>query len=273
MQKLIQRRVLPLLAALAASPALADPRIDAITTGVGDWFTESEYTIGAGVAYGPKFAGSKDYEFGPYFNLHMLTPEGIYIDPLQGVGWQTPLGERFILGIGVGYDFGRSESDKNLVAGSDRLKGMGDVKGSVLGTVSLGFMITPATQLSVSLEQALSNSDRGLSWHVGLGHAFELSETDTIGIAGALHLGDSKYNQTYFGVTQAQSRTSRFKAYKAGAGINSYSATVNWTHKWTRHWNTDLSASVTQYAGDAADSPLIDTRTNYIGLLTLNYTF
>ncbi|WP_432721441.1 MipA/OmpV family protein [Jeongeupia wiesaeckerbachi] len=273
MRKLIQRNALLLLAGLATAPAQADPRIDAITSGVGDWFTESEYTIGGGIAYGPKFAGSKDYGIAPYFNLHMLTPQGIYIDPLQGIGWQTPLGERFVLSLGVGYDFGRAESDKGLGAGSDRLKGMGDVKGSVLGTTSLGFMITPATQLSVSLAQALSNSDRGLSWDVSLGHAFELSEADTIGVAGAVHLGDGKYNQTYFGVTQAQSKTSRFKAYEAGSGINSYSFTVNWTHKWTKHWNTDVMAGVTQFAGDVANSPLLDTKTNYIGVASLNYTF
>ncbi|GHD56459.1 MipA/OmpV family protein [Jeongeupia chitinilytica] len=273
MRTALQRTTLLLLSGLATAPALADPRIDAITTGVGDWFTESEYTLGAGVAYGPKFAGSKDYQFGPYFNIHMLTPQGIYFDPLQGVGWQTQLGERFVLAIGVGYDFGRSESDKDLGAGSDRLKGMGDVKGSVLGTTSLGFMITPVTMLTVSAEQALSNRDRGLSWSVQLGHAFELSETDTIGLAGSVQLGDSKYNQTYFGVTQAQSKTSRFKAYEAGAGINSYTATINWTHKWTKNWNTDLSAGVTRFAGEVENSPLLDTKTNYSALLTLNYTF
>jgi len=261
------------LGTLLSSPAMADPRIDAITASVGQWFTESEYTLGGGVVYAPAYAGSKDYEFGAYPNVHILTPEGFYLDFPRGIGWQGVFAGRYVIALGLGYDGGRAESDHDRGAGSDRLKGMGDVDGSLLAVVTLGYLITPATQLSLTLEQALSQRDRGLSGALELGHAFALGDSDTLGVSGVVNFGDSKYNQTYFGVTEAQARSSRFRAFDAGTGVNSYGLTVNWTHQWTRHWSTDLMAGLTRYAGETADSPLLETRNNYLGVATVNYTF
>ena len=273
MQNTIPPHILLLMGTLASSSAIADPRIDAVTSSVGEWFSKAEYSVGGGIAYGPRYAGSKDYKLSPFASIRALTPGGFYFDLLRGAGWQTSLGDRFSLAIGASYDPGRSDDGDGNKAGSDRLKGMGEVKGSALATTSVRFLITPATQLSLSAEQALSNRDRGLSWHVELGHSFTLSSTDSLGIAGAVHLGDRKFNQTYFGVTDDQSQSSRFKTYKADAGINSYSLMSNWTHKWTKNWSTDLSGGITQYAGDAADSPIVEKKNNFIGITSVNYTF
>lgn len=265
---------LPWLAVLLSSPALADPRADTFVSSVGNWFSESEYTIGVGAGYAPEYTGSKHYQAVPYLSLHMMTPNGFYLDTTRGVGWQTTLmSDRAQVALGFSYDPGRAEKDDKVRAGSDRLKGMGDVKGSVLAATSISYLIFPSTQLSLSAEQALTRRDRGLSWQVGLGHLFTLGANDSIGIAGAVHLGDSKYNQTYFGVTEAQSKTSRFKAHKASSGINSYSVISNWTHQWNKHWSTDLSFGVTRYVGDAEDSPLMEKKISGMGLMTVDYTF
>ncbi|UXY16906.1 MipA/OmpV family protein [Chitiniphilus purpureus] len=269
----LSRCALAVLSSLLAPLALAEPQEAGFTAATGNFFKEAEYTLGAGVAYGPNYAGSDDYDVGPALNFRMVSPTGFYLDLQEGLGWQTQLDNGFSFGLGLGYDGGRAESDEDLGSGSDRLKGMGDVDGSLLATAMVGYAITPSTVVSVSFDQALTNTERGLTWSVQLGHEFELSESDSIGLGAGVHLGNAKYNQTYFGVTDAQSRTSRFKAYKAESGINSYSFGVSWTHRFNKTWSTELAAGAVRYAGEAEDSPLVEEKTNYQAALLLNYSF
>lgn len=78
---------------------------------------------------------------------------------------------------------------------------------------------------------------------------------------GALALtgswGSSKYMQTYYGVSDAQSAASGFARHDAGAGIYAWSMDLDWNHKLTARWRVLAAAGVTQLTGEAGDNPIV----------------
>ncbi len=78
---------------------------------------------------------------------------------------------------------------------------------------------------------------------------------------GALALtgswGSSKYMQTYYGVSDAQSAASGFARHDAGAWIYAWSMDLDWNHKLTARWSVLAAAGVTQLTGEAGDNPIV----------------
>lgn len=92
---------------------------------------------------------------------------------------------------------------------------------------------------------------------------------------GALALtgswGSSKYMQTYYGVSDAQSAASGFARHDAGAGIYAWSIDLDWNHKLTARWSVLAAAGVTQLTGEAGDNPIVQRKTSPTGSLKVTY--
>ena len=92
---------------------------------------------------------------------------------------------------------------------------------------------------------------------------------------GALALtgswGSSKYMQTYYGVSDAQSAASGFARHDAGAGIYAWSMDLDWNHKLTARWSVLAAAGVTQLTGEAGDNPIVQRKTSPTGSLQVTY--
>jgi outer membrane scaffolding protein for murein synthesis (MipA/OmpV family) len=85
---------------------------------------------------------------------------------------------------------------------------------------------------------------------------------DRIGVGAAAHYGSSKFNQTYFGVTAAQQQRTSFSTYTPKQGFHAAGMNAEWTHRLNSTWSTTVSAEVTRILGDAADSPIVQSRAN-----------
>ncbi|MBN4667805.1 MipA/OmpV family protein [Pandoraea nosoerga] len=231
-----------------------------------------EFTIGGGVGYSPRYMGSDEYRVTPALNLALQTPFGVFVG-LGGVGYRLTLPAGFFVSAALSYDEGRKDRKKSLDTGSDKLRGMGDVKGSVLTTLQAGYAIGDVAVVSVATDIPLSHRDRGNVYRLAVDGLVYKTPTDSVGLGATAHFASGKYAQTYFGVTADQSLNSGFRQYAPGGGLYGVSLTANWTHRFTKHWSTTVAGGVMRYTGNASKSPIVFNKTNYQAAATLDYTF
>ncbi len=229
--------------------------------------------VGGGVAYLPRYAGSKEYRVAPLVDASFTFRNGFFIDGAQGAGFRFHLTDHFFATTSAGLDPGRRDQDDGARPGSDVLKGMGDIKPSVLVNLGLGVKIGQRADVGFMVSKSMNHADYGMSYHL-TGHVLAWSGArDSIDLNAALHYGDDKYNQTYFGVTAMQAANTHFQRFSPGAGLNAAAAGVSWTHRFGEHWMTRVSADGVRYLKDVADSPVVQKKTGYLASASIDYRF
>lgn len=68
------------------------------------------------------------------------------------------------------------------------------------------------------------------------------------------------FNQTYFGVTQADSTASGLPVYSPGGGLEQYTGWLAAIHQIDKHWFAGVMVYMQRITGDAADSPIVSQR-------------
>jgi len=235
--------------------------------------SETKITLGLGAAYMPRYAGSDEYKAVALPVISVVTPWGGFIDAGEGIGYRHSFGDQFIASAALGYDPGRKDSNQSLKPGSDKLRGMGEVKGAALLNLSLGYRLTQSLTLSVGASQPLSNRDRGRTYYAKADATVMTMPRDKLAVAGSAHFGSNDYNQSYFGVTTNQSATSGYTKYTPGSGLYAVKAAITWTHRFDDNWSLLAATEATRYMKKAGDSPIVKARTNYGTMAAVNYTF
>ena len=233
---------------------------------------ETTVTLGLGMGVTPRYMGADRYR--PLV-LPMLSIQhgALFADTTRGVGLQFQSDSGFGASAAINYDLGRKEKDSTTSPGGDELRGMGDINGATVADFTLSQQLLDWLSVNGEAELRMAGEHRGNRYRFGLEGILLHTDRDTLSLAIDAHAGDSRYNQTFFGVTQAQSQRSIYSKYTADAGIYAYSAALNWQHTFDAHWSTLASLTLTQYADQASDSPLVRRETAGLGLFAINYTF
>lgn len=230
-------------------------------------------SVGLGAAYMPRYAGSDEHVVAALPVLTVTTAWGGFIDGIQGIGYRHQLGDMFFASAALSYDPGRTDANEKFKPGSDQLKGMGDIKASVLANAELGINLTPRVMLAAGISQPVSNRERGRTMHARVNAIVMQMPKDKLVLAGSAHFGSAEYNQTFFGVTDAQAARTRFTRYSPGSGLYALKSSLAWTHAFNANWSLLAATEVTRYMKTAADSPIVKARTSYGSMVALNYTF
>lgn len=108
------------------------------------------------------------------------------------------------------------------------------------------------------VSSGISTGSHGTHAELGGGMGFPISAADRLRMGVNLNWGDTRYNQTYFGVTPAQAAASGnvLTVYNAGAGIKDYALTANWLHSYDKKWFSSAGLSYKWLTGSALYSPL-----------------
>ncbi|MFE8646418.1 MipA/OmpV family protein [Sphingomonas sp. NCPPB 2930] len=259
------------LALLAALPAQAQesPKTDSSSV-FGD---ETNVTLGLGVTAGPRYMGSKESMARPVPVINIS--RGIFFaDSMRGVGAEYASTSGFYISTALNYDFGRAEKNSDWRPGSSKLRGMGDVKGAATANLFVAQQIAP--WLSVNADAAVRLADaqeRGNRYRLGVTGTVLQRQQDVVTVGANVHAGDQRYNQAYFGVTQAQAARTAFSAYKAESGVYGYSLTADWKHDFDKHWSMYLAVSVMDLGGKAKKSPLVMEKTGVTAMAAVGYKF
>jgi outer membrane scaffolding protein for murein synthesis (MipA/OmpV family) len=235
---------------------------------------ESSYSLSLNAGVAPRYQGSKEYTVtaGPGFRADF--GNGWFIDPTQGgAGYALRFLNGMFASAALSYDPGRSDTNRYGRPGSDHLKGMGTVKGSLLGVFTVGGKLIGDTTGSATLEVPITHRERGWSGHIDVAAPVVSWGSDKITVSPSLHFGSRKYMQTYFGVTPQQAANSGFAEYSASSGLQAATLTVAWTHTFSRHWAMQTAVGASRLLGNAAKSPIVQNKQSYFGGTGLVYTF
>lgn len=244
---------LPLIAALVAStPAFAQ---DAIGSGSNHLSVD----VGLGAAYKPSYQGSDEFEATPWLIMRDLR----------------------LLGYGPDENAGFSISPNvNLVGDRDsdddkRLEGLDEI--------SYGYEVGLKATYNMGQTTAYATMRKGFGGHHGiageLGASYRFETTDRMTFWAGLEAGygNDEYNETYFGVTDAEAARTDYSAYTPGGGFNS--AAMSLEGRYQLAPNTAITGEVkfSRLLGDAGDSPIVQDRNQpsvKLGIVrTLNFAF
>lgn len=260
------RHALPLkLCLIALACALSG------NSGAAEAAPADSFMIGLGAAYVPEYVGSDDSRVVPVPFLERSFANGFFISTRRGLGYQTNVGSVNLSGA-LTYGGARDEHKRTFAAGSDALRGMGDIDGGLQGLLTASFQLGQVG-LSIGTTQAIGKRENGSTYTIGGSVPLYSGTNDQIGLGASAVYGDNKHAQTYFGVTSEQSLRSGYKAYRAKSGFETVSAAVSWDHVIDKNWSTHTAVGLTHLTGDAADSPLTQRKTTPMVMTGFSYKF
>ncbi|MDO2400761.1 MipA/OmpV family protein [Enterobacter hormaechei] len=232
-------------------------------------------TLGGGVDVAPRYSGSDKSRVTAAQVVDYAMANGFFISTTRGLGYGNRVGNQDY-SAALSYRAGRKDRDvssDSIASGSDYLRGMGDIKGSAVVVPGLGYRITDWLNVQLQADVPVSERDNGEAVHFGIASPLYTSPENSVTLALTGSWGSSKYMQTYYGVSAAQSAASGFARHDAGSGIYAYSLNLDWTHKLTSRWSLLAAAGVTQLTGEAGDSPIVQRKTSPVGSLKVTYSF
>lgn len=231
------------------------------------------FSAGLGVVSQPKYPGSGDTKASA---LPMLSAShGRYvIGALPGAGVPAGVGAFLVqdahwrVGVGLGgnLDKPRKESD------SARLHGMGDISATALGSVFASYSDS-WWKVGGNVVTDLAGKDQGTRATLDLEASYSPVDRLMLTAGPSVTWADSKYTQTFFGVTAAQSASSGLATYTAKSGINSISFNIGANYQLTQQWGLGARLSASSLRGDAADSPITEKKSQTTLGVFANYRF
>lgn len=201
-----------------------------------------------------------------------------------GISWTIADTDAYTFGFSLGSAQGRLDTKDGTLfrPGSKRLKGMGEIKSTteygVFGRVNAGIPLTFAMKKDsgngkLNTRDGSFDGSGGSVIEFGADIPWEINSNLVLSLSPNLVWADKKHNQTYFGVTAAQSAKSGFKAYTANSGIKSIGLTLSSNYKLDNNWSANAALSLTQLQGDAAKSSLVQKKAQSLLFVGASYTF
>jgi outer membrane scaffolding protein for murein synthesis (MipA/OmpV family) len=252
----------PLRAAQAEDPqqSASEPSwLDSAVEQAHEW----NMIVGGGFRVEPKFEGADDVEimpvpvfmadFGPYVSVDT---QGLTINAFDYEGLSVK-GR-------VGYDFGRdSDDDKHL-------HGLGDIgAGAVLG-LDLAYDWDPV-QFTVALDKTLGGAN-GFTAEFGAAYSVGFDDFQ-FSIGPSFTWADGNAMESYFGVSDRQSRRSGLSRFDADAGIKRVDLELTGLYMIDEHWLVRGEVTLGYLTGDAADSPVSQRNFQPSTMFLVGYKF
>ncbi|SEQ99153.1 MipA/OmpV family protein [Sphingobium sp. YR768] len=250
-----------IVAASAAAAGTAQAQTPAQTQAQAQSQNQDHIVLGVGVAATPAYQGSDETRIIPIPAIDIR--EGwLFANLRNGVGVIPISTEHFE--IGASAVFVQGYRGKDVPDGIDRLS---DGVGARLFTNirAGGFVATLGAVKIVSGGTKGTVADASISYPINISSRFTL--TPTVGTTWA----DRKYNDRYFGVTPTESLASGLPEFGMGGGFKDVSGMLTASYRLTDRITLSATGGVTSMIGDAADSPLVEKKTQPSGIFTLTY--
>jgi outer membrane scaffolding protein for murein synthesis (MipA/OmpV family) len=150
---------------------------------------------------------------------------------------------------------------------------MGDIEGSANAILSLGYKPLPILELNVRADIPLSQRENGKNVHAGATAQLLDARNDNVSLGLSAGFEDSKYAQTYYGVTAKQATTSKFKAYQPKSGLYEANVMLTWQHKIDEKWRVTSILGANHLLREAARTQLTQRKTSPTGAIYVSYVY
>lgn len=244
-----------------------------------DW----DLQIGAGIAYLPDYSGARAssprlrlWGDGAYrtpdFGTFAIDSGSLTIDP--ELRWDFVDKRDLGFGVLVGYRSGRSDTSPGFASangGSARLAGQPNIRGSIDAGIE-GHVAVFGVPLFAQVRSATSGP-QGALVNIGiylpqsLGSAFELTLLPTVTWANGREM------RAFYGVSAEQSTTTGFAAYNPPAGWENAALEAVGDWRIGIGWHLIASVAYQRLLGNAAASPLVQTRNQASALAGIAWSF
>jgi outer membrane protein len=229
-----------LLSCLLTSAALAQ--------GDGKDQPGARVTLGAGVAWAPRYPGAEEYR------LRAI--------PVIGVSY----GRFFAGGDPDGGGAARRESDHPDLAGT------GDIDRATR-LVAAGRYRWRWLDIALRVAPDVSGKDQGTLALLDLTACYRASDQLTLSAGPGITWADDSYMQTFFGVTPEQAANSRLPAYEAQGGVHMLRFGLGATYRLDPRWTLAARLGTGRLAGDAERSPITRERDQHLAAVFASYRF
>jgi outer membrane protein len=231
--------------------------------------------VGGSVGIKPRYEGSKEYRA---FGFPLVMPKlgnansafagRVKFRGLDDVRFRAFEMGGFEFGPLAGYKFGRQEDDGDL------LRGLGDVdNGLVLGAYA-GYRFGTVL-FDVSYNQIVTGDHNG--YQIRFGAEVERKFTSRLSVIARVGstFADDNYMSSNFGVSalQAYGSFAGLPAFDAEAGIKDVHFELGTATDLTDRWKLRVGGRYSRLLGDAADSPVIETKDQFSAIVGLSYRF
>jgi outer membrane scaffolding protein for murein synthesis (MipA/OmpV family) len=259
--------LLTTVAVLAASPrdAAAEDFTGGLMSG-GD----INLAVGGIAVITPRFEGSKQYRV---IGFPYVMPAGMD-DGKSRLSVRSPDDVRFRLfelqgfefGPLAGWRFGRDQND------ADHLAGLGDIDGGLVVGAYAGYHIGVFMPF-ISYHHQVTGSDTGGVLRFGVEATARVLPWVTLTAIAGSSYADGAYMESFFGVTAAQSAASTLATFDAGSGIKDVYINLSGDFRLDDRWTLKLGGRYARLVGDAADSPIVESRDQFQAVIGLSYKF
>jgi outer membrane scaffolding protein for murein synthesis (MipA/OmpV family) len=217
----------------------------------------------------PVYDGARAYRVsgGPVINIHYK--DIAFLSSGEGLGFNFLRGDHYQIGVGVTFDIGRKEKDDLR-----NLRGMGDISAAPVGKLFASWVLSRKFPLimRVSARQFMGGA-QGAVGDAGVYLPLPGSSKTFVMFAGpSITFGTNHYLQTLYGVTAAQSAASGRPVYEIPhAGTSAAGVGFSATKFVTEHLFLNVDAALNQIRGSPAHSPLVETRTQRVLAVSVDY--
>ncbi|MEN0616245.1 MipA/OmpV family protein [Klebsiella indica] len=219
----------------------------------------------------PRYSGS-DQRHWQVVPLIQGRDGAFFVDSQKGLGYDLQSENGFYLEHTLGYSLGRADRNSDWRDGSNKLKGMGNIKATINTAFALGWTIAPWLTVEGKATLPLSDS-QGVNYQASATLIPLQSDTDTVALSAAALFGDNRYMNTFYGVSARQSRGTGYAQYHAAGGFYGTDTSLTWNHQFTPHWSALVSADYVWLDKHAENSPIVFRRNNTSATLGVLYTF
>jgi outer membrane scaffolding protein for murein synthesis (MipA/OmpV family) len=156
----------------------------------------------------------------------------------------------------------------------DGLAGMDEIGARLQAGAFYNIYLSPQWRLSSSLLFGAARQHDGARLELDVQRlALATGERHRVSLTAGLGIVNRRYNETYFGVTEAESLRSRFGAYAPGGGLQDVHLGARWNWTLRPSWMLTSSLQAKRLLGDASHSPLAERSTNLTVSSAVAYRF
>lgn len=226
---------------------------------------EWRVTLGAGGMLQPTYEGAKRYKAVPSGIIDLRYRDIAFLSDGEGIGVNLLHGPGYRAGVAVSYDLGRDTHD------DPRLRHLPNISFAPEPKLFAQYFLAPVV-LTVDLRKGIGGHD-GLIGDVGAYVPLPLGGNAYLFLGPSVTMADSRYMQSYFGVSAASATASGLRPFTAHGGFKN--ATLGATAVWLLgdHWLVIGQGAYERLLGDAAASPITETRTQFVVGLDVGYRF
>ncbi|RKP45972.1 MipA/OmpV family protein [Trinickia fusca] len=226
--------------------------------------------VGPTVAFQPRYDGADSYATQTGAAIDIRYRDRFFFSTGEGLGANVLTGPNWRVALGAAYDIGRRSADD-----LDHLHGLPNINPAPLLRLSGEYVVSKSFPLVVRADVRRSfGGDNG--WIGDLGAYMPMpgsSEKFSWFVGPTMTAADSRYMNSWFGVSPAASARSGLSTYHASAGIKSVGIGVSADWEIRKHWLLSADAAFQQLVGSAAHSPITQTRGSGVFDLSIDYDF